>query len=335
MIEKIITKQLFLVTLVSIFVIAGILRDKNSLACVYRYIQKLTPNKRLMCCLLSTVYGVLPIPGRITIATGMFDTCTDHTKCRKSLGVLAYLSTHHYYLWSPLEKSVLIVVAALGISYSEFLMTMTPYIVAYLGFLFYYIMFIMPDVDQQVLTFDSDQSGDWFDSLGLICGVIGCCVGVIDIDWFMPVYATLLCVKHRCWGVFKYIDFKLLVCVSLVLVASTCLDYFSDEIKEYVVKLSTLYGVTCALVFSFVAAFILGSSSKFAGITAGLCSVFGAVYLPLFYVIDFCGYMLSPCHKCLSVSTMYFKTNVLSFYRVLLTMCLCLITAVVIINLLM
>lgn len=335
MVEKILTKQLFLVTLVSVFVIAGILRDKNSLACVYRYIQKLVPNKRLMFCLLSTVYGVLPVPGRITIATGMFDTCTDHTKCRKPLGILAYLSTHHYYLWSPLEKSVLIVIAALGISYSEFLVTMLPYIVVYLGFLFCYIMFFMPDIDQQVLTFDSANSGDWIDSLGLICGVIGCCVNVISIELFMPIYAALLCIKYRCWRVFKYIDFKLLFCVSLVLVVSTWLNYYSAEIKEYVVKLSTLYGITCALIFSFVAAFILGSSSKFAGITAGLCSVFGVMHLPLFYIIDFCGYMLSPCHKCLSVSTMYFKTNVLSFYRVLLAMSLCLITTVVVINLLM
>ena len=77
---------------------------------IYPLLNKLTvfvPSKRLFVVVTSAVAGVLPIAGRVSISAGILDTIAPKDERRKHYGILDYLSTHHYYLWSPFEKSVI------------------------------------------------------------------------------------------------------------------------------------------------------------------------------------------------------------------------------------
>jgi hypothetical protein len=65
----------------------------------------------------------------------------------------------------------------------------------------------------------------------------------------------------------------------------------------------------------FLASFALGSSSKFAGFVVVSVGVFGIETLPLFFAVDYAGYMLSPMHKCLVVGKSYFRTPLKDYYK--------------------
>jgi len=187
-IADLLIKESFLVVIASVMVLVGVMKENLVLEPVYYYIQKYIKNKKMLLCAMSTVYGILPIPGRITVATGMFDTCTDKKKDRGELGILAYLSTHHYYLWSPLEKSVLLVLAGTGMSYIDFISAMGIYIGILLVTTYYYVAFVMKDVSSVIKSFDRGNiSMKWgfannllkFTDTGvLIAGVLSCCFGV-------------------------------------------------------------------------------------------------------------------------------------------------------------
>ena len=84
--------------------------------------------------------GVLPIPGRVALSAPLLDAIAPPDKKRRSeFGIIDYLSTHHYYWWSPLEKTIILPMAALGITYGEMLQyTFAPLLIC-LGYTWWYI----------------------------------------------------------------------------------------------------------------------------------------------------------------------------------------------------
>ena len=59
-----------------------------------------------------------------------------------------------------------------------------------------------------------------------------------------------------------------------------------------------------------VAAWIMGSSGKYAGMTSALVLIFGPQYLTGFLATEYSGYLLSPAHKCLMIGQQYFGTPI-------------------------
>jgi hypothetical protein len=333
MIAELLIKEAFLLVIASIMIAVGILKDNKVLHPTYYYIQKYIKNKKLMLCVMSTVYGILPVPGRITVATGMFDTCTRASKDRTELGILAYLSTHHYYLWSPLEKSVLLVLAGTGMSYIDFIGAMGLYIGLFLGATYYYVVFVMKDVTALIKDFaEPPVKGDWckfVDMLVLVTGIVLCCMQIFNVLYFFPSFAAYMIIRYRptLRSVWKCVDIKLLVAIAAVIGISFTIQQHTEDIRIVAEQLATLYGIHIGLVISFFAAILLGSSSKFAAITVIMTSIFGVMYMPLFYIVDFCGYLLSPAHKCVTAGNMYFKTKFIAFYKIVGIISLILIAA--------
>jgi hypothetical protein len=331
---ELLAKECVVLTIMSIMVCVGIFKDKGTLDVIYYTLQQRIPNKNILMCLLSTIYGILPIPGRVSIATGMFDTWTCKKQDRSELGVLAYLSTHHYYLWSPMEKSVLIVLAGTGISYIDFICSMGIYIGIFLIVTYYYVVFVVKDLDAIITDFPpvDIKLGSATDSLILLGGVVACCMQMFSILYFFPIYALYMVVRHRpsLSTILKSIDFKLLLTVAVVVLVSYIIQQHTAEIQAHAYKLSTLYGLHVAIFVSFFAALLLGSSSRFAAITVIMTSMFGIAYLPLFYIVDFCGYLLSPFHKCVSISNLYFNTKFVAFYKAVGIITLILLTTSII-----
>lgn len=327
-------KLSFVLLFASLMLCVGILKHNNVLNPIYSLLQNKIKNKRVLMSILSTVFGILPVPGRVTLATGCFDKCTKMHRHRGDLGVLAYLSTHHYYLWSPLEKSVLLVLGGLGLTYSEFLIMMLPYIAVLLVCTWFYIFFVMRDIEDVVIKFEAEWC--WkklLDTLVLVTAIVLACCDVISIHYiYTSVLLFLMCrYKPNIQQLISYIDFKMLTFTAMVIILSYHVHKHVDTIHDMLGSLSGNYGAHVALLFSFVASFLLGSSSKFSGIVVLLTPVYGLAMLPVFYIVDFCGYLLSPMHKCVLISNRYFKTKFVAFYKIVGIICLILIMQTIII----
>jgi len=201
---------------------------------LYSFIASRVKSKRAVVALISLVSGILPISGRVAVSAGALDTIAPKNNKRKNYGIIDYLSTHHYYFWSPLEATVILPMAALGLSYFEFIGRIWPLLATALIIIFYYIFKVVKEED-------------------------------IDID-------------HKN---------NLLI---LVLFAG------------------------------FLASFALGSSGKFAGFVVLSVGVFGIETLPLFFAVDYAGYMLSPVHKCLVISQSYFGTKIINYYKAIMSL---------------
>ena len=139
---------IWFVLLVGIIIfIANLVNSKGYMMPMYHYLEKRIKSKRLLLFLVSCLSGVFPIPGRTIISAAMLDAISPNDERRKHFGIINYLSSHHYYLWSPLEASVLIPISVLGISYLTFISSILPLLITLLLIIFYYVFFILKESD--------------------------------------------------------------------------------------------------------------------------------------------------------------------------------------------
>jgi len=272
----------YIVYLIVIMVVVGFVKEYNLFSGLYNWLARNIVNKKTLIVLISSISGVLPIPGRCMVSAAMFDTvATVDKKRRGRYGILDYLCTHHYYFWSPLEKTVIIPMAVLSLSYIQFISYIWSLLLGYLTCVMLYILFFIKDDDI-----------------------------IICVDPPKPI-------KFNFSKIISYINWQLiLVVIGIMIVSIYCKDYVSPLVKELgtnSIIIASLLGTSFA--------FVMGSSSKFAGIVAILCSAFGTQFLPLFFASEFIGYLLSPTHKCVVISKMYFGTSIQDFYFIMLIVC--------------
>lgn len=267
-----------------IMVLTNLVNSRGYLIPIYNFLQSKIKSKRLLIALISGVSGVLPIPGRTIISAGALDTLAPNDGRRKNYGVINYLSTHHYYLWSPLEATVLIPLSVLGLSYFEFISMIAPLLVTLIGITLYYIFFVLKEDDVVIKKIEHQQ------------------------EKVSP---------------FKNFKWDVVLLVAAVILVGNAIKMNSDIIIDFLMSFNS--GIFLAGVISFVTSFILGSSSKFAGITTLLVSMFGINYLPLLFSLGYAGYLISPTHKCLIITKTYFNLD-MSLYRILLIISTALVT---------
>lgn len=116
----------------------------------YELIATKIKSKRAVVAIISAISGVLPIEGRVTVSAGFLDTIAPNDQRRKIYGIIDYLSTHHYYFWSPLEKTVILPIAVLGITYFDFILIIWPLIATSLVITIFYIFFILKEDDVDI-----------------------------------------------------------------------------------------------------------------------------------------------------------------------------------------
>ena len=146
---------------------------------VYRWIATHVKSKRAVVAIISAISGVLPIEGRVTVSAGFLDTIAPNDSRRRLYGIIDYLSTHHYYFWSPLEKTVILPMAVLGLTYTGFIGYVWPLIVTCLVVGLFYIFFVLKEEDVAIdleknKTCDHDHATKWLDwkILAIVAGVI-------------------------------------------------------------------------------------------------------------------------------------------------------------------
>jgi len=123
-----------------IMISAGLAKEHQLFAPAFAYVKNTFRSNRFVVAMLSAIGGILPIEGRVTVSAGLLDTVAPKEgHGREKLGIVDYLATHHYYLWSPLEKTVILPIAAFGLSYVAWLGLIAPLLVVSLAFITWYI----------------------------------------------------------------------------------------------------------------------------------------------------------------------------------------------------
>ena len=117
----------------------------------------------------------------------------------------------------------------------------------------------------------------------------------------------------------EWINWQLLVAVAVIIVLGNYVREHTDTITTYLEDND--WSIISGAWIGFAASFLLGSSSRFAAFTAILASIYGVEFLPLFFAIDYTGYMLSPTHKCFAIGKMYFNTSFVTYYTHVILLC--------------
>ena len=206
---------------------------------------------------------------------------------RKNYGVVDYMSTHHFYFWSPLEATVLVPMAALSLSYWEFMGKIWPLLATAIVVILYYIFKVLKEDDIEINISKTQETTTWKEDRKQIAS-----------------YA------------------KTILFTAVVIIASNIIKANFETINNWVEGAHRNNLMILVLFVGFLASFALGSSGKFAGFVALSVSVFGIETLPLFFAVDYAGYMLSPVHKCLVISQSYFGTKISSYYKAVLALVL-------------
>ena len=275
--------------LMAIMVIAGAVKDAGYLQSLFRVIQSRIKSKRAVVALVSLFSGILPIPGRVAVSAGILQSVapTENGASRSKFGIIDYLSTHHYYLWSPLEKTIIIPMAVLGLSYSQMLSYTGGLLAITLSYIFAFIFVRLKESD-------------------------------IELHIQQEPEKTRKKIKPS----LKHINWSLLGVVTAVIWVSGLIKEHSGAVKTFLennpaLDMATLTGFLIVSTIAFLASFAMGSSSKYAGIVALLGSIYGVEYLTWFIAIEYSGYLISPMHKCLHIGRMYFGTPWKEYLRVI------------------
>lgn len=279
-VEKLFEGYPYLALLIAVLTLAYYARKYDVFHPLYSFIAKNVRSKRAVVALVSAISGVLPIEGRVTVSAGVLSTMAPQDDRRKKYGVLDYLATHHFYFWSPLEKTVLVPMAALGVSYGTFLGAIWPMLATMVIATLFYIFRVLKEED-------------------------------VDIE-LRPTREV------QTVNVRKYVrqSAETVVLVAVVLLVAAVVKHYSAEFEALVAGAQTT-GWTIAVVAALVVgAFAMGSSGKYAGLLAVALPVYGVTYLPLLFTAAWAGYMLSPMHKCMLIGQRMFGSKFSEYYRV-------------------
>ena len=326
--------QEYLLFIVFIMMAAGLIKEHNLFASTYAYIQKVFKSKRVIVALMSALTGILPVSGRVTISAGILDTLAPPKgqPGREKFGIIDYLATHHYYVWSPLEKTILIPMAALGIGYGAVLYQLLPLLVVSLGLVFWYIAYKVSEDDIQ-LTVSNERfkiSNILRNVFPFIAAIGTAIAGLHPAIAFglLVVYYMILTMTWDFKKLMSYVDWKLLAWVAVIIVVANVTRSYSGEVETYLkntaLDINTVAGFIAISAISLGSSFLFGSSSRFAAITTILTLVYGVEYFVWFFALDYVGYLVSPAHKCMAIGKLYFGTpwkryaNALGLWAVLL-----------------
>jgi hypothetical protein len=306
--------------------IAGMIKDNNLFSDVFAFLKRSLKSNRAIVALFSALTGVLPIKGRVTVSAGLLDTLAPKDKKkREKFGPIDFMSSHHYYFWSPIEKTVILPMAAFGLSYTAFLGIMWPLIAATFAYIIWYLVYMVKDTDIALAETKKKIKVSRITRyvFPYIMGVSAVIAGVNFLWAFgiLTLYYIIVTQTFNWKKLLGYVDWKIIAWVALIIILANTTRLYTGEIKEFIgstgVDMNSPVGFGAISLLAFGFAWILGSSSRFGAIMVILTSLYGLAYLPWFFAVDFAGYILSPMHKCVAIGKMYFGTS-LSYYGKLL-----------------
>jgi len=304
---------------------AGLAKEYQLFAPAFAYVRNTFRSNKFVVVLLSAIGGVLPIEGRVTVSAGLLDTVAP--KCghgREKLGIVDYLSTHHYYMWSPLEKTVILPIAAFGLTYTAWLSLIAPLLVVSIAFITWYIWYKVRDEDIIITPGNFKLSSvlrnvvPMFVAVGLYIYNSSWMIGCFG---FLALYYILITQQWNLKKLLSYVRWDVLIWVGTVIMLGNYMKSHSNEFNEMLKTVGadphTVIGMAIISVIGFGASFLMGSSGKFVAIAVLMAQLFGVEYFLWFFALDFSAYLISPTHKCVAIGNRYFGTPIKTYYTAL------------------
>lgn len=318
--------------IIFIMISAGVAKDKDLFAPAYAYVKDTFKSNKVVVVLLSSIGGILPIEGRVTVSAGLLDTVAP--KCghgREKMGIVDYLATHHYYMWSPLEKTVLIPIAAFGLTYAAWFKMVWPLILVSFVFIGWYV-WTQVDEDEVIIQPAPLKISALVRNVVPMFLAIG--VYIYQDDTMIYVFGGLafyyLLITQQ-WDpkkIWAYINWEVIFTVVFVIILGNFIKHNSEYFEAIVktVDPKTAYGMIIISLMGFAFSVLMGSSGKFVALAVLMAKIFGIKYFLWFFAVDYAGYLLSPTHKCVMVGNRYFGTPYITYYKALGTWSVLLLT---------
>ena len=308
-----------------IMITAGLAKEYALFSPAFSYVRNTFRSNKFVVVMLSAIGGILPIEGRVTVSAGLLDTiASKEGGGREKLGIVDYLATHHYYMWSPLEKTVILPIAAFGLTYTAWLSLISPLLIVSFLFISWYIWSQIHDEDILIASDEFKMSAVLRNILPMFVA-IG--LYIYNDKWMIACFGFLTLyymIISRQWNIKKllsYVRWDVLLWVGAVIVLGNFMKTHDASwqaiLKDSLLNPQTLVGMVSISAIGFLASFLMGSSGKFIAIAVIMTQVFGYQYFLWFFALDFAGYLLSPTHKCVIIGHKYFNTPLNTYYRVL------------------
>lgn len=324
----IIKGQEYLLMIVFVFMAVGLIKDHQLFNSFFYYIKQVVKSNRALIAILSAVGGLLPISGRVTVSAGMLDTVAPKRgqAGREHYGVVDYLSTHHYYLWSPLEATVLVPMAAFSLTWLAFMQIMWPLLVASIALIILYILYAVKETDVVVtpITDFNFKISEIVRNVVPMIAAIAATIKGIDVAWAFSLLTLYYCLITRTWDIKKllsYVNWEVIVIVAVIIVFGNYVKGYEKEITAYIKEssfdLETIKGFLLVSGLAFSSSLLLGSSGRFVAMAVLLTQLYGQQYFLWFFALEYAGYLLSPAHKCVAVGKSYFGTPLTKYYKIL------------------
>ena len=326
MIDNLLTGQVYIFLIVFVMMIAGMIKDNNLFSDVFSFLKRSMKSNRAIVALFSALTGVLPIKGRVTVSAGLLDTlATKNQASRSKFGPIDFMATHHYYFWSPLEKTVILPMAAFGLSYGAFIGLIWPLIAMTFVYTLSYLIFFVKDTDIKLKRGEDEIKISRITRyvfpyiLGIAAVISG--VNFLFVFSVLTIYYMIVTRTFDFKKLLRYVDWSIVAWVAGIIFLSNIVREHANEITTFLgttgLDITTTFGFMAISGLSFIGAFALGSSSRFGAITVLLASIYGIEYLPWFFAVDFAGYILSPMHKCVAIGKLYFGTKLSTYVKIL------------------
>jgi len=312
-----------------IMISAGLAKEYNLFAPAYAYIKNTFRSNKFVIVILSAIGGILPIEGRVTVSAGLLDTVAPKDgPGREKMGIVDYLATHHYYLWSPLEKTVILPIAAFGLSYVAWLGIVAPLLIVTFAFVTLYIYYQVKDEDVAITPGNFKISTVIRNVLPMFAAIAAYIWAggesyIIPIFGSLALYYVFITQQWNISKLFNYIKWDTILTVAVVIIVGNYFKSHSTELLAFVKDSAgdphTFTGMALISIVSFGVILLLGSSSKFAALAVLQAQLFGVEYFLWFFTIEYAAYLLSPSHKCVAIGNRYFGTKLTTYYGALLT----------------
>jgi hypothetical protein len=308
-----------------IMISAGLAKEYSLFAPAFAYVRNTFRSNRFVVVLLSAIGGILPIEGRVTVSAGLLDTVAPKEgHGREKLGIVDYLSTHHYYLWSPLEKTVILPIAAFGLTYTAWLGLIAPLLIVSLAFITWYIWSQVHDEEINITPGNFKLSAVMRNVLPMFVAIglyIYNSAWMIGCFGFLTLYYIVITQQWNIKKLLSYIRWDVLLWVGAVIALGNYMKTYDSAwqtmLKSTMLDPHTFVGMVAISAIGLMASFLMGSSGKFIAIAVLMSQVFGQEYFLWFFALDFAGYLISPTHKCVMVGNRYFGTPVSTYYKAL------------------
>jgi len=319
--------QIYLLLIVFVMMIAGMIKEHGLFRDLFCFFEQNLKSKKAVVAVVSALTGLLPIKGRVTVSAGMLETLAPDRGCcgREKFGPIDYVSTHHYYFWSPLEKTVILPMAAFGLTYAQWFGIIWPLLAVSIAFILAYLVWGVRESDVELGDCGHEVKVSRITRyvFPYIAGVAAIIAG-IDFLWafgMLTLYYMICTTTFDLRKLLGYVDWKLISWVALIIVLANFAVQNTDAIKAGLssagLDINSWSGFILLSLMSFGGAFALGSSSRFGALTVLMTSIYGLEYLPWFFAVDFVGYLISPMHKCVAIGMLYFRTP-LRYYATIL-----------------